>query len=95
MIVIDNVVEEVHRMLLTNDGNELESITLPSGTTHVLSPAACDTLLSSRSSVCCVAESPQFLQLGYLHETLKLIESVLTNYHELFRKVRLPFPLPI
>jgi hypothetical protein len=36
-------------------------------------------------------ECPQFLQLEYLHKTfaLELIEGVLTNYHELFRKVYL------
>jgi len=35
-------------------------------------------------------ERPQCLELGYLHKTfaLELIESVLTNYHQLFRKVR-------
>jgi hypothetical protein len=42
-------------------------------------------------------ERPQFLQLEYLHKTfaLELIESGLTNYHQLFRKVCLSSPLPI
>ena len=37
-------------------------------------------------------EHPQFLQPEYLHKTfaLELIESVLTNYHQLFRKVSPP-----
>jgi hypothetical protein len=65
MIVIDNVVEEDRRLL----ANELELITLPSGTTQVLSPAARDALPSSRTCVCCVTESPQILQLEYLHDT--------------------------
>jgi hypothetical protein len=39
----------------------------------------------------------QFLQLEYLHKTftLELIESELTNYYELFRKVCLPSSLLI
>jgi hypothetical protein len=54
-------------------------------------------LLSSRTSVCWVTERPQFLQLEYLHKTFAredLIESVLTNYHELFRKSLLPTTHP-
>ena len=35
---------------------------------------------------------PQFLQLEYLHKTFTqgLIESALTNHHDLFRKARVP-----
>ena len=90
MFVVDKVVEEDRRMLLAN---ELESITLPDGTTQALGPAARDAF-AIFEDLCLLGngERPQFLQLEYLHKTfaLELIESVLTNYHELFRKVRLP-----
>ena len=87
MFVVDKVVEEDRRMLLAN---ELESITLPDGTTQALGPAARDAF-AIFEDLCLLGngERPQFLQLEYLHKTfaLELIESVLTNYHELFRKV--------
>jgi hypothetical protein len=90
MFVVDKVVEEDRRMLLAN---ELESITLPDGTTQALGPAARDAF-AIFEDLCLLGngERPQFLQLEYLHKTfaLELIESVLTNYHELFRNVRLP-----
>ena len=95
MFVVDKVVEEDRRMLLAN---ELESITLPDGTTQALGPAARDAF-AIFEDLCLLGngERPQFLQLEYLHKTfaLELIESVLTNYHELFRNVRLPSPLPM
>jgi hypothetical protein len=95
MFVVDKVVEEDRRMLLAN---ELESITLPDGTTQALGPAARDTF-AIFEDLCLLGngERPQFLQLEYLHKTfaLELIESVLTNYHELFRKVCLSSSLPI
>jgi hypothetical protein len=95
MFVVDKVVEEDRRMLLAN---ELESITLPDGTTQALGPAARDAF-AIFEDLCLLGngERPQFLQLEYLHKTfaLELIESVLTNYHELFRKVCLSSPLPI
>ena len=88
MFVVDKVVEEDRRMLLAN---ELESITFPDGTTQTLGPAARDAF-AVFEDLCLLGngERPQFLQLEYLHKTfaLELIESVLTNYHELFRKVR-------
>lgn len=88
MFVVDKVVEEDRRMLLAN---ELESVTLPGGTTQTLGPAARDAF-AIFEDLCLLGngESPQFLQLEYLHKTfaLELIESVLTNYHELFCKVR-------
>ena len=94
MFVVDKVVEEDRRMLLAN---ELESITLPDGTTQALGPAARDAF-AIFEDLCLLGngERPQFLQLEYLHKTfaLELIESVLTNYHELFRKV-CPSPLLI
>jgi hypothetical protein len=65
--------------------NELESITLPDGTTQALGPGACDTFstVSSRTSVCWVMES------GFSRADQE------RNYHELFRGVCLPSPLPI
>ena len=70
--------------------NELESITLPDGTTQALGPAARDTF-SISEDLCLFGtrERPQILQLEYLHKTfsLELVESVLTNYHQLFCKV--------
>ncbi len=87
MFVVDKVVEEDRRMLLAN---ELESITLSDGTTRALGPAARDAFAVFEDlCLLCNGERPQFLELEYLHKTfaLELIESVLTNYHELFHKV--------
>lgn len=90
MFVINKIVEEDHRMLLAN---ELESITLPNGTTQALAPAVRDAF-AIFEDLCLLGngEHPQFLQPEYLHKTfaLELIESVLTNYHQLFRKVSPP-----
>ncbi len=79
MFVVDKVIEEDRRMLLAN---EHESITLPDGTTQVTH------LMFEEGN----GERPQFLQLDYPTRrcALELIESVLTKYHQLFRKVRLP-----
>ena len=88
MFVVDKVVEEDRRLL---HANELESITLPDGTTQTLGPATSDTF-AIFEDLCLLGngERPQFLELDYLHKTfaLELIESVLTNYHDLFRKAR-------
>ena len=88
MFVVDKVVEEDRRLL---HANELESITLPDGTTQTLGPATRDAF-AIFEDLCLLGngERPQFLQLEYLHKTfaLELIESVLTNYHDLFRKAR-------
>ncbi|KAI0264313.1 guanine nucleotide exchange factor in Golgi transport N-terminal-domain-containing protein [Russula aff. rugulosa BPL654] len=69
--------------------NELESRTLRDGMTQALGPAARDAF-AIFEDLCLLGdgEHPQFLQLDYLHKTfaLELIESVLTNHHELFRK---------
>ena len=90
MFIINKIVEEDHRMLLAN---ELESITLPNGTTQALAPAVHDAF-AIFEDLCLLGngEHPQFLQPEYLHKmfALKLIESVLTNYHQLFRKVSPP-----
>jgi hypothetical protein len=88
MFVVDKVVEEDRRLLLAN---ELESVTLPDGNTQTLGPAARDAF-AIFEDLCLLGngERPQFLQLDHLHKTfaLELIESVLTNYHDLFHKVR-------
>jgi hypothetical protein len=88
MFVVDKVVEEDRRLLLAN---ELESITLPNGATQALGPAARDAF-AVFEDLCLLGngERPQFLELDHLHKTfaLELIESVLTNYHDLFRKAR-------
>jgi hypothetical protein len=88
MFVVDKVVEEDRRLL---HANEVEPITLPDGTTQTLGPATRDAF-AIFEDLCLLGngERPQFLQLEYLHKTfaLELIESVLTNYHDLFRKVR-------
>ena len=73
-------------------------MTLPDGTTQALGPAARDVFaIFEDLSLLGNGKRPQFLQLEYLHKTfsLELIESVLANYHELFRKVCLSSPFPI
>jgi hypothetical protein len=93
MFVVDKVVEEDRRLL---HANELEPITLPDGTIQTLGPATRDAF-AIFEDLCLLGngEQPQFLQLEYLHKTfaLELIESVLTNYHDLFRKVRVIPPV--
>ncbi|KAF8481495.1 guanine nucleotide exchange factor in Golgi transport N-terminal-domain-containing protein, partial [Russula emetica] len=64
-------------------------MTLPDGTTQALGPAARDAFaIFEDLGLLGNGKRPQFLQLEYLHKTfsLELIESVLANYHELFRK---------
>jgi Guanine nucleotide exchange factor in Golgi transport N-terminal len=95
MIVIDSVVEEDRCMLLAN---ELGPITLPNETTKELSPTAQDTFaIFGDPRLLGNGERPQFLPHGCLHKTfdLELIESVLTNYLEPFRKVCLSSASPI
>ncbi|KAF8494680.1 hypothetical protein F5888DRAFT_1716055 [Russula emetica] len=73
-------------------------MTLPDGTTQALGPAVRDAFaIFEDLSLLGNGKRPQFLQLKYLHKTfsLELIESVLANYHELFRKVCLSSPFPI
>ncbi|KAF8494081.1 guanine nucleotide exchange factor in Golgi transport N-terminal-domain-containing protein [Russula emetica] len=64
-------------------------MTLPDGTTQALGPAVRDAFaIFEDLSLLGNGKCPQFLQLEYLHKmfSLELIESVLANYHELFRK---------
>lgn len=99
MFVFDKIVEEDKRDSI--DPSLLEDVTLPDGTTAALGPFARDAY-AVFEDLCLLAnsEKPHFLNLEYLHKTfaLELIESVLTNYHDLFRKVYLliyPFNSPL
>ena len=91
MFVVDKVVEEDKREVL----GDVEDTYLPDGTTKALSPSARDAF-AVFEDLCLLAnsEKPNFLKLEFLHKTfaLELIESVLTNYHDLFRKVRRLLP---
>ena len=86
MFVVDKVVEEDKREALS----DVEDTYLPNGTSKALSPSARDAF-AVFEDLCLLANSerPHFLKLEFLHKTfaLELIESVLTNYHDLFRKV--------
>lgn len=88
MFVVDKVVDEDRR---TAQDEELEEIYLPNGILKKLGLSARDAF-AVFEDLCLLAnsEKPHFLKLDYLHKTfaLELIESVLTNYHDLFRKVR-------
>ncbi|KAF5319150.1 hypothetical protein D9619_008506 [Psilocybe cf. subviscida] len=67
----------------------LTEVHVPDGTTKMLGPSAKDAF-SVFEDLCLLAngEKPRYLKLEFLHKTfaLELIESVLTNYHEVFRK---------
>jgi hypothetical protein len=87
MFVVDKVVEEDQR-----ETDDLVNTKLPDGTTKALGPSARDAF-AIVEDLCLLSnsEKPNFLKLDFLHKTfaLELVESVLTNYHDLFRKVRL------
>lgn len=88
MFVLDKMVDEDRR----DDPEPLpfSETLLPDGTTKNLGPSAHDAF-SVFEDLCLLAnsEKPNFLKLEFLHKTfaLELIESVLTNYHDLFRRV--------
>lgn len=88
MVSVEKVVEKDRRLL---HANELESITFPDGTTQTPGLVARDAF-AIFEYLCLLGngERPQLLQLEYLHNTFALepTESVLTDYHDLFRKVR-------
>ncbi|KAI0824392.1 hypothetical protein BC628DRAFT_1379334 [Trametes gibbosa] len=87
MFVVDKVVDEDRRDELTN-ADKIEAV-LPNGATTRLGPSAHDAY-AVFEDLCLLANSehPRFLKLESLRKTfaLELIESVLTNYHDLFRK---------
>ncbi|TFK38576.1 hypothetical protein BDQ12DRAFT_735649 [Crucibulum laeve] len=86
MFVVDKMVAEDRQHESTS---ELSEMYLPDGSTVTLGPAAKD-VHAVFEDLCLLAngEKPHFLKLEFLHKTfaLELVESVLTNYHELFRK---------
>ncbi len=88
MFVVDKVVDEDRRDELTESA-KIEAV-LPNGATTKLGPSAHDAY-AVFEDLCLLANSehPRFLKLETLRKTfaLELIESVLTNYHDLFRKV--------
>jgi Guanine nucleotide exchange factor in Golgi transport N-terminal len=96
MFIVDGVVEEDCRVLLPSglDSTPPDTTTLALGPTSLNAFAIFEDLYLLGNG-----ERPQSLQLEYPHKTfaLKLVESVLTNYHKLFRvrKVCLSSPLPI
>ncbi|KAJ7795276.1 hypothetical protein B0H14DRAFT_3496194 [Mycena olivaceomarginata] len=87
MFVFDKMVNEDRRD--DPDPSQWLNMKLPNGTTKSLGPSARDAF-SVFEDLCLLAnsEKPNFLKLEFLHKTfaLKLIESVLTSYHDLFRK---------
>ncbi|EJC99516.1 uncharacterized protein FOMMEDRAFT_142756 [Fomitiporia mediterranea MF3/22] len=87
MFIIDKVVDEDRKDDLSQ--SELTETVLPDGTHKNLGPSALDAY-SVVEDLCLLAnsEKPHFLRLGSLPKTfsLELIESVLTNYHDLFRQ---------
>ncbi|RDX44494.1 hypothetical protein OH76DRAFT_1540422 [Lentinus brumalis] len=87
MFVVDKVVDEDRRDELTESA-KIEAV-LPNGATTKLGPSAHDAY-AVFEDLCLLANSehPRFLKLETLRKTfaLELIESVLTNYHDLFRK---------
>lgn len=87
MFVIDKVVDEDRKNSL--NPNDYTKIALPDGTYKSLGPSALDAY-AVVEDLCLLAnsEKPHFLKLGSLPKTfaLELVESVLTNYHALFRQ---------
>lgn len=76
----------------------LSEVTLPDGRSASLGPSAKDAY-SVFEDLCLLvnSEKPHFLNLDHLHKTfaLELIESVLTNYHDIFRQVSFVFLAPV
>lgn len=89
MFVVDKMVAEDR--LEDFDSSLLVDVQLPDGTSKALGPSAHDAF-AVFEDLCLLAngEKPHFLRLEFLHKTfaLELIESVLANYYEVFRKVR-------
>lgn len=93
MFIIDKVVDEDRNDKV--EAIQLTEISLPDDSKVTLGPSAVDAY-SVVEDLCLLAntEKPHFLKLGSLPKTfaLELIESVLTNYHDLFRKVIASLP---
>lgn len=91
MFVVDKVVDEDRQDEV--DPSTLTETKLPDGSNKMMGPSAQDAF-AVFEDLCLLAnsESPNFLKLDSLRKTfaLELIESVLTNYHQLFRKVSIP-----
>ncbi|KAG1875786.1 guanine nucleotide exchange factor in Golgi transport N-terminal-domain-containing protein [Suillus subluteus] len=87
MFIFEKMVDEDRQE--SNGTPDLSEAALPDGSTKALRPCAKDAF-SVFEDLCLLAisEKLNFLKLDYLQKTfaLELIESVLTNYHELFRK---------
>lgn len=90
MFVVDKVVDE-DRADSQDQPRTLTKTLLPDETYADLQPSARDAF-AVLEDLCLLANSerPKLLKLESLHKTfgLELIESVLTNYHDLFRKAR-------
>lgn len=90
MFVVDKMVYE-DNVLESEDKPPfpLTQIRLPNGSSKSLGPSSTDAYCVFED-LCLLAnsEKPHFLKLESLHKTfaLELVESVLTNYHDLFRK---------
>jgi hypothetical protein len=88
MFVVDKMIAEDR--LESLDPALLVDVQLPDGSTKALGPSAHDAF-AVFEDLCLLTngEKPYFLRLEFLHKTfaLELIESVLANYYEVFRKV--------
>jgi hypothetical protein len=87
MFVVDKMASEDEKEL---PPAIFKSVDLPDGTKKELGPSTLDAF-AIFEDLCLLAngERSKFLKLDHLHKTfaLELIESVLTNYHGLFRIV--------
>lgn len=87
MFVVDKMVEEDKH---EPDSELMTDVKLPDGRTLAMGPSTRDAF-AVFEDLCLLTngDRPNFLKLDYLHKTfaLELIESVLTNYHDAFRKV--------
>ncbi|KIY49646.1 hypothetical protein FISHEDRAFT_40768 [Fistulina hepatica ATCC 64428] len=86
MFVIDKMSDEDRR---EDEVDTTSEVDLPNGSRKAMGPSAHDAFCVFED-LCLLAnfEKPHFLKLESLHKTfaLELIESVLSNYHDVFRK---------
>lgn len=89
MLVVDKVLDE-DRLQAPSGTSDIVPTVLPDGNSVTLRPSARDAF-SVFEDLCLLAnsEKPKFLRLESLPKTfaMELIESTLTNYHNLFYKV--------